>query len=82
MMRQRVHPGARGGDRRPVRQPDVPFDDNRRIEQAAARFPRRYDPGYRRAVDKDLGDWLDRSLDDIDRRDVEQRFRQITEHAG
>ena len=50
--------------------------------ESAAPVPRRYDPGYRRAVDKDLGDWLDRSLDDIDRRDVEQRFRQITEHAG
>ena len=37
---------------------------------------------YRRALHKDLGDWLDRSLDDIDRRDVEQRFRQITERAG
>ena len=37
---------------------------------------------YRRAVEKDLGDWLDRPLDDIDRRDVEQRFHQITERAG
>ena len=37
---------------------------------------------YRRALEKDLGDWLNRPLDDIDRRDVEQRFRQITERAG
>ena len=37
---------------------------------------------YRRALHKDLGDWLDRPLDDIDRRDVEQRFHQITGRAG
>ena len=37
---------------------------------------------YCRAVDKDLRDWLDRSLDDIDYRDLEQRFLQVTEHAG
>ena len=47
--------------------------------------PRRRDStiaNYRRAVAKDLGDWLDRPLDDIGRRDVEQRFRQLTERAG
>ena len=37
---------------------------------------------YRRAVHKDLGDWLDRPLDDIDHRDVEQRFWQLTERPG
>ena len=55
------------------------------FEDYLAAGPRRRDStiaSYRRAVHKDLGDWLDRSLDDIDRRDVEQRFRQITEHAG
>ena len=55
------------------------------FEDYLAVGPRRRDStiaNYRRAIDKDLGDWLDRSLDDIDRRDVEQRFRQITEHAG
>ena len=37
---------------------------------------------YRRTVHKDLGDRLDRTLDTIDRRDVEQRFRQLTERPG
>ena len=44
---QRVHPGTRGGDQRAVRQPDVPFDDDRRIEPSAARFPRRRDARHR-----------------------------------
>ena len=55
------------------------------FEDYLAAGPRRREStiaNYRRAVHKDLGDWLDRSLDDIDRRDVEQRFRQITERAG
>ena len=37
---------------------------------------------YRRAIHKDLGDWLDRPLDDIDHHDVEQRFWQLTERPG
>ena len=55
------------------------------FEDYLALGPRRRDStiaNYRRVVDKDLGDWLDHSLDDIDRRDVEQRFRQLTKHAG
>ena len=49
------------------------------------RRPRRREStiaSYRRAVHKDLGDWLDRSLDDIDRRDVEHRFHQLTKRPG
>ena len=37
---------------------------------------------YRSTVHKDLGDWLDRPLDTIGRRDVEQRFRHLSENAG
>ncbi len=37
---------------------------------------------YRSTVHRDLGDWLDRSLDTIERRDVEQCFRRLTEEAG
>ena len=37
---------------------------------------------YHRTVHKDLGDWLDRSLDEIDRSDVEQRFQELTERPG
>ena len=37
---------------------------------------------YRRAIHKDLSDWLDRPLDDIDHHDVEQRFWQLTERPG
>ncbi len=37
---------------------------------------------YRSTVHKDLGDWLDRPLDTIGRRDVEQRFRRLSENAG
>ena len=47
--------------------------------------PRRRDStiaNYRRAVHRDLGDWLDRSLGDIDRRDVERRFHELTERPG
>ena len=55
------------------------------FEDYLAAGPRRREStiaNYRRAVHKDLGDWLDRSLDDIDRRDVEQRFHQLTERPG
>ena len=55
------------------------------FEDYLAAGPRRGDStitNYRRAVHKDLGDWLDRTLDTIDRRDVEQRFRQLTERPG
>ena len=37
---------------------------------------------YRSTVHKDLGDWLNRSLATIERRDVEQRFHLLTENAG
>ena len=37
---------------------------------------------YRSTVHRDLGDWLDRSLDTIERRDVEQCFQRLTEKAG
>ncbi len=37
---------------------------------------------YRSTVHKDLGDWLDRPLDTIGHRDVEQRFRRLSENAG
>ena len=55
------------------------------FEDYLAAGPRRREStiaNYRRAVHKDLGDWLDRSLDDIDRRDVEQRFHRLTERPG
>ena len=55
------------------------------FEDYLAVGPRRRDStiaNYRRDVEKDLGDWLDGPLDDIDRRDVKQRFRQLTERAG
>ena len=55
------------------------------FEDYLAVGPRRRDStitNYRRAVHKDLGDWLDRTLDTIDRRDIEQRFRQLTERPG
>ena len=47
--------------------------------------PRRRDStvaSYRRTVHKDLGDWLERSLDEIDRSDVERRFQELTERPG
>ena len=37
---------------------------------------------YRSTVHKDLGDWLDRSLEIIERRDIEQRFQLLSEKAG
>ena len=37
---------------------------------------------YRSTVYRDLGDWLGRSLADIERRDVEQRFQRLTDNAG
>ena len=37
---------------------------------------------YRITVHRDLADWLDRPLDTIERRDVEQRFRSLTDNAG
>ena len=37
---------------------------------------------YRSTVHRDLGDWTGRTLDTIDRRDVERRFNRLTEEAG
>ena len=37
---------------------------------------------YRVTVYKHLGDWTGRTLDTIDRRDVERRFHRLTEAAG
>ena len=37
---------------------------------------------YRSTVYRDLGDWLGRSLADIERRDVEQRSQRLTDNAG
>ncbi len=37
---------------------------------------------YRATIHRDLGDWLDRSLETIGRQDVEQRFQRLTEQAG
>ena len=40
------------------------------------------DKGYRDFVERYLGDWLDRPLDAIARRDVEARFNRITTQGG
>ena len=37
---------------------------------------------YHATVHRDLGDWLDRSLETIGRRNVEQRFQRLTEQAN
>ena len=37
---------------------------------------------YNGTVYRDLGDWLDRPLDTIARRDIEQRFHRLTKDAG
>ena len=55
------------------------------FENWLAVAPRRRDrtvASYRRTVHKDLGDGLDRSLDEIDRSDVEWRFQGLTERPG
>ena len=55
------------------------------FEDYLAAGPRRKDSTlavYRSTVHKDLGDWLNRSLATIERRDVEQRFQLLTENAG
>jgi len=55
------------------------------FEDYLAAGPRRKDStvaAYRSTVYRDLGAWVDRSLDTIERRDVEQRFQRLTEDAG
>ena len=42
----------------------------------------RTDKGYRQVVNRYLGDWLDRPLDRITRRDVEARFNHLTVNHG
>ena len=55
------------------------------FEDYLAAGPKRKDSTiavYRSTVHKDLGDWLNRPLDTIERRDIEQRFQRLTETAG
>ena len=55
------------------------------FEDYLAAGPKRKDSTvavYRSTVHRDLGDWLNRSLDTIERRDIEQRFQRLSEDAG
>ena len=51
------------------------------LEANPNRVPRT-DHGYRQVVNRYLGDWLDRPLDAITRRDVELRFNHLTVNNG
>ena len=51
------------------------------LEANPNRVPRT-DKGYRQMINRYLGDWLDRPLDAITRRDVELRFNHLTVNNG